>query len=363
MPDNSDTTKASILPEGKVKRSKYVFLILRILVVVVGITWAVIWVSRGQRWSNLASIFLRMNLGIFAVALGIFVIGQVMVGFRWWLLLRTQSIYINFWAAVRLHFLGLFYNNFMPSSVGGDLLRAWYVTKHTEKRFEAALSVFVDRAIGLLSTLVIALFFYLLFMQTQTDTVTFTGQSRFFAFLADYQRFLFYMLGALVIVFCLLLLHKRGRNLLRRAWSQIRINIATVFKKLKDAIYIYCSKPLVILEVFGLTVFLQILTITGFWFLGVNLGITASIKYYYVFFTLTWVLGAVPVSIGGAVVVEGLLAYLFIHFARVEAEAALALALCQRIVWMIASLPGAAIHLIGAHLPKDFFIDYKNPTN
>ena len=172
MPDNSDTTKASILPEGKVKRSKYVFLILRILVVVVGITWAVIWVSRGQRWSNLASIFLRMNLGIFAVALGIFVIGQVMVGFRWWLLLRTQSIYINFWAAVRLHFLGLFYNNFMPSSVGGDLLRAWYVTKHTEKRFEAALSVFVDRAIGLLSTLVIALFFYLLFIQTQTDTVT-----------------------------------------------------------------------------------------------------------------------------------------------------------------------------------------------
>jgi len=65
-----------------------------------------------------------------------------------------------------------------------------------------------------------------------------------------------------------------------------------------------------------------------------------------------------PISIGGAVVVEGSLAYLFIHFAGVEAEAALALALCQRMVWMIASLPGAAIHLMGAHLPKDFFIDY-----
>jgi hypothetical protein len=32
--------------------------------------------------------------------------------------------------------------------------------------------------------------------------------------------------------------------------------------------------------------------------------------------------------------------------------------LCQRAVWMLASLPGAAIHLVGAHLPKDFSVDY-----
>jgi hypothetical protein len=30
---------------------------------------------------------------------------------------------------------------------------------------------------------------------------------------------------------------------------------------------------------------------------------------------------------------------------------------------MIASLPGAVVHLIGAHLPKDFFIDYGKPIN
>jgi uncharacterized membrane protein YbhN (UPF0104 family) len=102
---------------------------------------------------------------------------------------------------------------------------------------------------------------------------------------------------------------------------------------------------------------MQIMTITGFWFLGLNLGIEADLKYYYVFFTLVWVLGAVPVSIGGAVVMEGSLAYLFVRFTGAEPEAALALALCQRIVWMITSLPGAVIHLIGAHLPKDLKSD------
>jgi len=351
------------MPEAKAKKSKYVFLLLRTLVVVVGVIWAIVWVSRGQRWSNLTSIFRRMNLGVFAVTLGIFVISQTMVGFRWWLLLRTQSIFIAFWAAVRLNFLGWFYNNFMPGSVGGDLLRAWYVTKHTPKKFEAVLSVFVDRIIGLLSTLIIAIFFYMLFLRGKSEALTFTGRSGPFKFLAEYKGGIIWVVGVLAVVFCGLLLHSRGRVLLRWVWLHIRIHTVRAFEKLKDAVYIYCSKSLTILAAFGLTVFIQIVTITGFWFLGKNLGIAAGLKYYYVFFTLTWVLGALPVSVGGAVVVEGILAYLFIHYAGVEAEAALALALCQRIVWMIASLPGAAIHLIGAHLPGDPKRDKKHLGN
>lgn len=300
-----------------------------------------------------------MNMGVFAGALGIFIIGQIIIGLRWWLLLRTQSIFIDFWAAVRLHFLGLFYNNFMPSSVGGDLIRAWYVTKHTDRRFEAALSVFVDRAIGLLSTLVIASFFYSLFLRGRGSVVTPSDKDGFLKSVAEYKWILLWLVVVVAAVFCVLLLHRRGRMILGKAWSYICIYAVRAIRKLRDAIILYCSSPLTILGVFGLTVLMQLMTITGFWFLGVNLGIEASIKYYYVFFTLTWVLGAVPVSIGGAVVVEGSLAYLFIQFAGVGAEAALALALCQRIVWMLASLPGAVIHLIGAHLPKDFFIDYE----
>lgn len=251
----------------------------------------------------------------------------------------------------------------MPGSVGGDLLRAWYVTKHTDKRFEAALSVFVDRVVGLLSTLVIAIFFYSLFLRGQVSIVIFGRQSGPLKFFAEHKWGILWMAVILAAVFGVLLSFKQGRMLLTRAWSYIRMRSLSIFEKLKNALTIYCRNPLAILGVFGLTVFLQILAITGFWFLGVNLGITASIKYYYVFFTLTWVLGSLPISIGGAVVVEGSLAYLFIHFAGVQAEAALALALCQRVVWMIASLPGAAIHLMGIHLPKDFFIDYNKSIN
>ncbi len=223
--------------------------------------------------------------------------------------------------------------------------------------------MFVDRAIGLLSTLTIAGFFYLLFLRGKGAAITSSDQSSFLDSAVDYKRVLLWTLGVIAVIFCGLLLHRRGRVAMKKAWSYICVRSVKIIDKFRNAVILYCSSPLTILAVFGLTVFLQITQITGFWLLGQNMGIDVSIKYYYVFFTLTWVFGAVPVSIGGAVVVEGSLAYLFIRLAGVKPELALALALCQRVVWMLASLPGAMIHLIGAHLPKDFFIDYDESVN
>lgn len=349
------------MAEQKGKKSKYVFAILRILVVVGGLIWAIIWFSSEQRWK----IFLQMNIWVFAGTLVIFSFCQVIVGLRWWLLLRSQSIFIPLWVAVRLHFLGLFYNNCMPGSVGGDLVRAWYVTKHTDKKFEAALSVFVDRTIGLLSTLIIAVFFYLLFLRGSGmfAASNLEQNSGFLRSVAAYKGVLFWVLGGIIVVFCMFWLNKKTRLMLAKVWSNICGHGMKILVKFKDAIIIYCSKPLIILAVFALTVFVQLLVITSFWLLGLTMGIEVSVKYYYVFFTLTWVLGAVPVSIGGAVVVEFSLASLFINFVSVAKKPAFALALCQRVIWILTSLPGAVIHLFGAHLPKDFSIDYDKPIN
>lgn len=349
------------MSKAKAKKSKNIFLFGRLAVVIGGIIWAILWLSKGQRWDNLTQAFRQINIWVFALALSIFIIGQILVSLRWWLLLRSQSIFIPFWSAVRLLFLGLFYNNFMPSSVGGDLLRAWYVTKHTNKRFEAALCVFVDRIIGLLSTLIIAAFFYLLFLRGETLQISARKSAGFMSSVAKHKIIFIWVLGFIVLIFTAILLHKKGRAMLKKLCLNAITQILNVVKKLKNAALLYCKRPLTLLAAFGLTVFLQLMAITGFWFVGRDLGITASIKYYYVFFTITWVLGAVPVSIGGAVVIEGILVFLFSTFAAVTQEAALALALCQRIVWMLASLPGAVIHLVGAHLPKDFFIDSENP--
>jgi hypothetical protein len=47
----------------------------------------------------------------------------------------------------------------------------------------------------------------------------------------------------------------------------------------------------------------------------------------------------------------------FVALTGADPGSALALALCQRLVWLLASLPGVLIHLLGAHLPREISVD------
>lgn len=336
------------MANGKADKKKHLFMAIRISVVLIGLVLAGIWIFTGSIWIDLKAAFARMDFFVFAAVFAVFCISQIVVALRWWLLLRTQQIYIPFWAAVRLYCLGWFYNNVMPGSLGGDIIRVWYVTKHTEKKFEAGLSVFVDRGIGLLSTLVIAVFFYVVFLRSEEIPFA-TGRGTIFS----YWWVLLLIVLAAIAVFSI---PRRGREILRKFAAAI----SKLCKKLLTAARLYGRKPLTIILAFVLTVALQITVITGFWFLGRNIGIQAGIKYYYVFFTIVWVIGAIPISIAGAGVIEGALVVLFVTIAEVPKADAMALALLQRFVWLLASMPGAVIHATGTHLPKHFSVDDGN---
>jgi len=328
--------------EQKKTTTQKLFFFLRIGFVAAAIVAVTIWVSQNNRYVILGQSFAKMGPWFFAGIVGAFVVSQAILASRWWLLLRTQGIHINIWAAIRLHFLGLFYNNAMPGSVGGDLIRAWYVTKHTEKKFEAVLSIFVDRFVGLLSSLIMAGFCYFVLLRDVNLGVSPKTAS----------GILKWAVVAVAVLAILVAVVPAGRKLAAKAYQ----HGVTFAKKLWTAAVLYGSNPLTILATFGLTFLLQGIVITGFWLIGRQIGIEAGLKYYFVFFPLTWGLGAIPVSVGGAGVVEGGLAGLFV-LAGVGAEQALAIALCQRAVWIVAALPGAWIHWTGRHLPKEMQIE------
>jgi uncharacterized membrane protein YbhN (UPF0104 family) len=282
--------------------------------------------------------FKEMGPWFFAGILATFIASQVILASRWWLLLRTQKVHINIWAAVRLHFLGLFYNNCIPGSIGGDLVRAWYVTKHTHRRFEAALSVFVDRVVGLAGSLLMAGFSWFVLMK---DVELPKSQRQWGGFLT---------IAAIIIVAVIVLIVAipAGRKMLGKMWQ----HAMALAKRCWTAAILYGSHPLTVLACLGLTLVLQGIVITGFWLIGRRIEIEVGAKYYFLFFPLTWGLGAIPVSVGGAGVVEGGLVGLFKEVAKVAPVQALAIALIQRAVWIIAALPGAWIHWTGRHLPS-----------
>jgi uncharacterized membrane protein YbhN (UPF0104 family) len=130
----------------------------------------------------------------------------------------------------------------------------------------------------------------------------------------------------------------------------------------RQSIRIYCHKWPAVVGALLLTFFCQGITVVAMWLLGTEIGIEVPVKYYFIFFPVSWLLGAVPISVGGLGIMEGWLTMMFRRVGAMSVGDAATLAICQRLLFLFVSLPGAVIHLIGAHLPKDFFIDYDKPA-
>lgn len=82
--------------------------------------------------------------------------------FKWDVLLASRGHHVGFWRLVRHYFVGFFFNNFLPTSVGGDVVRAWECGRDLGDVPEAAASVVAERliaSVGLALTAALGLLF------------------------------------------------------------------------------------------------------------------------------------------------------------------------------------------------------------
>lgn len=88
-------------------------------------------------------------------AIFILPLNYLLTSFRWNVLLRAVNIRLSQARTFVLNMVGAFYNAFMPGTTGGDLIKAYDVSKQTPLRTAAVMSVIVDRGIGLFALIVI----------------------------------------------------------------------------------------------------------------------------------------------------------------------------------------------------------------
>lgn len=84
--------------------------------------------------------------------------GQLLSAWKWNLLMRARGVQVSLRQCVRFYMAGMFGNLWLPTSVGGDSLRAYLVSQETPNLSlaEAAASVLVERLTGFLALLAIA---------------------------------------------------------------------------------------------------------------------------------------------------------------------------------------------------------------
>jgi glycosyltransferase 2 family protein len=113
------------------------------------------WLVRGLDTHALGRLLLTLPAGFYLASLGLVVAGQLLYAWRWWLLLSVSGVNVSLSAAIRYYFIGIFTNNFLPSTVGGDATKVYYLGREHGYR-QIAASVLVDRLLGLGSMAVLA---------------------------------------------------------------------------------------------------------------------------------------------------------------------------------------------------------------
>jgi uncharacterized protein (TIRG00374 family) len=156
-----------------------------------------------------------------------------------------------------------------------------------------------------------------------------------------------------------MLITKQSRNILQRVISLVYSRICNAIGRVRKALMVYYNNKLALVFAMLLSFLCQGAFIVGLIFVGRGVGLETPAKYYFVFFPVAWIIGAIPVSVGGIGVWEGFIIAGFVAMGDKQDSAA-ALALFHRALWLFGSLPGVVIHLCGAHLPKDFSVDYQD---
>ena len=98
---------------------------------------------------KLGNVFEHAVLGPFVLAIGFFVLSNVLGSVQWFLLLRAQAIAISFWQAMVSYFVGAFFNNVLLGNIGGDALRVYDIRRLTGTTSGGMAATLIDRFIGL----------------------------------------------------------------------------------------------------------------------------------------------------------------------------------------------------------------------
>jgi glycosyltransferase 2 family protein len=96
-------------------------------------------------WEQVGDRLADGSVGWFAGAVAVLVLALGFGAVRWHLLLRSSGLKVSAWQTGRAYAIGLFANNFLPTSFGGDAARGFLVARGGTALVRALTSVLVDR--------------------------------------------------------------------------------------------------------------------------------------------------------------------------------------------------------------------------
>lgn len=108
------------------------------------------WFAGRIDWSHVGLLRGQFTWPPLLAALVLTFLANLLLAWRWWLLLDAQGLTLSLPWANAVTWIGQFYNSFLLGGLGGDAARVFYVCRDAPDRRTGGLaSIFVDRAVGL----------------------------------------------------------------------------------------------------------------------------------------------------------------------------------------------------------------------
>ena len=300
------------------------------ILVSIGMIAFLVWSMR-DNFSHIASTLGRVDILKFAIAVFTFMTVNIwLMSLRLRLLLAGEGLTIPLGKVFQLTYIGFFFNNFMPTAVGGDIVKAFYVHKQTQKTKEAFIAVFMDRFIGLFSFILIAVI--ALLISWQNIDVLLRKAILLMALCA--------FCGALVAI------NSTVAGFILRLLSKLKLlNLGERISKVYRAVHEYRNKKTVVLGVAGISIVAQCIYFVVVYLLVRSLTPDISLLPVFMIMPIVSVVSMLP-SLGGLGLREGAIVALFGPI--VGQDTAFSASILLLAMLLIISLVGSLIYLLAS---------------
>jgi uncharacterized protein (TIRG00374 family) len=278
------------------------------------------------------------DTSLLLAAILVFPVTFLLTAYRWNELLKVLDIRLGQMRTFTLNMVGQFYSTFMPGSTGGDLLKAYYASKHTEHRTRAVLSVIVDRAIGLLALIILG------------------GVMAAYQWQIPACRNVAMVSGAIIggVILGLAIYYTPVlRKLVGLDFILSRLPGQKYVQSVVYSMELYRQRPLAILWALLVTFPVHMSVVVSAMFAGKAFGLRIEPLYYWAAVPVIVLVGAIPISPQGAGVME-FFAILLLRREGATVSQAFALTMSIRLVQMFWNLAGGVFVFRGGyHAPTE----------
>ncbi len=253
--------------------------------------------------------------------------------FKWHVLISSRNVKVRLLRLFAYYYIGRFFNLFLPTNMGGDVVRMYKLAKKTGNSQESVASVFMERFTGMITLMVLsAVAFVVSFNIYNMPRITLS----------------FLVLSVVIALVGWLILDTRPFNLVQRLLlGRIKL-LDRILHKLSDiqnAVISYKHNKRVLWKAFAISILFYFLAIFNVWVSGRAFSPEVQFASMVVAVPAIMLIMNIPISVGGIGLMEFAYTIVFELFGY-SAVLALSTALLIRFKTLMDATAGGLLYLL-----------------